>query len=113
MRARNLISASAQGTLGWVAGCAWTDVAVDVFPTMSMEPGALVLLANSGVAIVLSLLSVAFLVGSGASSTITEEGLTKREEVAATSGPSHPGPCCELNQILWRMRGSARCAQSP
>ncbi|KAL1523649.1 hypothetical protein AB1Y20_018584 [Prymnesium parvum] len=70
-----------QATLGWVAGCAWTEVAVDVFPTLSSEPSIATLTANTGVFALLTLLSCGFVMRTGARSDISEENLVQREEV--------------------------------
>ena len=48
-----------QGTLGWVAGCAWTDVATAVFPTLSMQPTTEVFFSNLAVTLGLTLMSTA------------------------------------------------------
>ena len=61
------ISDIVQATLGWVAGCAWTDVAADLFPPTSWDPdpdarGMVVVLYNALWAAVLSIACAAFLV---------------------------------------------------
>ena len=60
------LSNLAQSTLGWVSGCAWTDVAIDLFPPTNWDPdpdarGYLVLVLNSAWALFLSVASVAYL----------------------------------------------------
>ena len=74
-----------QGTLGWVAGCAWTDVAVDLFPSLSLPPTShSILLANVGVALGLTALSTCWLVfGAASSVSLSEEDMTNREAVEA------------------------------
>jgi len=66
-RTRAAIEASnlAQGTLGWVAGCAWTDVATNLFPTLTAPPDFFVLLANTACAPGLSAIAVIWLAVSG------------------------------------------------
>lgn len=76
-----MLTRQAQATLGWIAGCAWTDVAVDVFPTLAMEPTPLILFVNLSTLAGFTMLSCAFIVSSGVGATLTDENLTKREEV--------------------------------
>ena len=71
-----------QGTLGWVAGCAWTDVATNLFPTLSAPPSVVVLLANVLVALALSAAAVLWLVVTGEDpNTVPWDSLLKREDV--------------------------------
>ena len=71
-----------QGTLGWVAGCAWTDVATNLFPTLSAPPSVVVLLANVLVALALSAAAVLWLVVTGEDpNTVPWASLLKREDV--------------------------------
>ena len=56
-----------QSMLGWVAGCAWTDVVADLWPPTYWDPdadahGMMVVLLNLGFAAVLTGLSAAYLV---------------------------------------------------
>jgi hypothetical protein len=54
-----------QSTLGWVAGCAWTDVMTDLFPALGSSPSLGVILANVGASSLLTLLALSYLVLTG------------------------------------------------
>ena len=54
-----------QGTLGWVAGCAWSDFASALFPSMNAPPSFPVLIANTCVALSVSGLAILWLIVSG------------------------------------------------
>ena len=54
-----------QATLGWVAGCAWTDVAIDVFPSLAGTPTIRVLMGNIGASMLMTAISIAYLVITG------------------------------------------------
>jgi len=55
-----------EGTLGWVAGCAWTDWTVAIYPTIATFPDTpWVLFANVRVAIGLSVLAIAWITFTG------------------------------------------------
>uniref|UniRef100_A0A7S3F1A7 Transmembrane protein n=1 Tax=Haptolina ericina TaxID=156174 RepID=A0A7S3F1A7_9EUKA len=68
-----------QATLGWVAGVAWTDVALDMFPMLSQPPTLINLMMNIGASLVLTLLSVLYLVLTADNCRIVD--LTDRAQV--------------------------------
>ena len=71
----------AQATLGWVAGCAWTDVALALVPSISATPSVSVVLTNALAAIGQTLCSVLWLVLSGAPVALSDAELVDRERV--------------------------------
>ena len=72
----------AEKVLSWLTGCAWTDVATSVFPTLSMVPSPLVLGANTACALALSALAVAWLVVTGEDpTTVPWNEVLHREDV--------------------------------
>ena len=64
-----------------MAGCAWTDVAVDVFPHLSDLPTAPVIAKNICAALALSSLSVGYLVATANSPTAATGDLSDRSAV--------------------------------
>ena len=74
-----------QATLGWVAGCAWTDVVCDLVPTLYAKPTLHVALQNLAVTLALTAGCVLWLClvggGDGAISKAapSQRGLSSRK----------------------------------
>lgn len=58
-----------QDSLAWVAGCAWVDVIVISFSSLSADPSPFTLLLNAGVSALVAILAVAWFVVTGRSAS--------------------------------------------
>jgi len=70
-----------QNTLGFVAGCAWTDVVTWFFPSIGADPTLAVTLTNFAVGVLLMLGGVAWLVLTGNKSGLDAEEAADRSAV--------------------------------
>ena len=101
-----------QGTLGWVAGCAWTDVTLDVFPVLSARPSLRVICANIAAAFLLTAVSFAWLVLNAADGAAAKADTTDRAQVMQLPQlppPTHP-PRARARAVTMRSPGRT-CAQ--
>lgn len=85
-----------EGTLGWVAGCAWTEMTVAIYPTIAEFPTtASVLLENVQVALCLSVLAFVWITFTGNGlKEANEEGCANEEgrrsdEIDGIEPPGH------------------------
>ena len=73
-----------QGTLGWVAGCAWTDISTIIFPSMNVRSPSLISFAsNVGVALFYTTLAMVWIIFTGEDpSTTPWNEVLNREDVS-------------------------------